>query len=55
MSVPMGRVGHLGLGPACVVAIGWIRGAASNAEKASINNYQNMIRLIPCSLLFFLL
>jgi hypothetical protein len=32
------RVDHLGLGPACVVALGWIRGAASNGEKASKNN-----------------
>jgi hypothetical protein len=55
LSVPMGRVSHLGLGPACVVAVRWIRGAASNTEKTSMNNYQNKLRLIPSSLLFFLL
>jgi hypothetical protein len=50
-----GSCGSSGLGPACIVAVRWIRGAASNAEKASMNNYQNKLRLIPSSLLFFLL
>jgi hypothetical protein len=41
VSVPMDRVGHLGLGPACVVAVGWLRGATSNGEKTSNNIQQN--------------
>jgi hypothetical protein len=50
------RVDHLGLGPACVVALGWIRGAASNGEKASKNIQQNRTAM-ACShpLPFFLL
>jgi hypothetical protein len=55
MSVPMGRVSHLGLGPACVVVVGWIRGATSSGEKASKDNYQQKrsYEFIPV-LLFFL-
>jgi hypothetical protein len=46
LSVPMGHVGHLGLGPSCIVAIEWIRGAASNREKTSNDRIANQLRLI---------